>query len=410
VIIAALSGLLSSGVAPFPDVTVFGQPPAAVIALVGGRVYQSPTATGIDDVAIVIADGRIVDVGPRAQVQVPASARIVDCRNLVVVAGFQNSHVHFTEPHWAGAVAQPAAVLTAQLQRMLTGYGFTTVVDTGSFLPDTTALRDRIESGEVLGPRILTAGLPLYPPDGIPFYLKDGSIPDDLLRQLPQPAAAGDAVRQVAGNLEAGADLIKLFTGSWVERGRVLPMPEAVAVAAVEEAHRRGALVFAHASSPAGLEVALTAGVDVIAHALDDTRGLTSDHWRRMKQSETALVPTLTLFADARDAAVISREVAEYAALGGDILFGTDVGYHQKYDTRIEYAALVEAGLDWRQVLATLTTAPARRFGDGDRRGQLADGMVGDVVVLGSDPQRDVLAFADVRLTIRSGRIIYGSP
>jgi imidazolonepropionase-like amidohydrolase len=187
-------------------------------------------------------------------------------------------------------------------------------------------------------------------------------------------------------------------------------MPEPVAIAAVEEAHRRGALVFAHASSPAGLEVALTAGVDVIAHALDDTRGLTPDYWRRMKQSGTALVPTLTLFVDARDASDIFREVAEYAALGGDILFGTDVGYHQTYDTRIEYAALVDAGLDWRQVLATLTTAPARRFGDGDRRGQLADGMVGDVVVLGSDPQHDVQALADVRLTIRSGQIIYGSP
>ena len=129
---------------------------------------------------------------------------------------------------------------------MLTRYGFTTVVDTGSFLPDTTGLRRRIESGEVPGPQILTAGVPLYPPDGIPYYLKDGSIPADLLRQLPQAATASDAVREVTRNFDNGADIVKLFTGSWVERGRVLPMPDDVAIAAVREAHRRGALVFAH--------------------------------------------------------------------------------------------------------------------------------------------------------------------
>ena len=409
VIIAVLLSVLSSAPARFLDTTAFGQPQTPVIALVGGRVYQSPTAIGIDDATVLIEEGRIVKEGPRGQVQVPASSRIIDCRNLVLVAGFQNSHVHFTEPHWAGAATQPATVLTAQLQRMVTAFGFTTVVDTGSFLPDTTALRDRIESGEVSGPRILTAGLPLYPPDGIPFYLKDGSIPDDLLRQLPQPGGCGrcgasrsrepagrsgphQAVHRLMGNEVASCQ-----AGDGRGRGRPGGTPPWGAC-------------FAHASSQVGLEVTLTAGVDVVAHALDDTRGLTPEHWRRMKQSETALVPTLTLFADTQNAPAIFEEVADYAALGGDILFGTDVGYHQTYDTRIEYASLVRAGLDWRQILAALTTTPARRFGESSQRGQIAEGMVGDVVVLGADPQSDVQAFADVSLTIRSGRIIYGSP
>ena len=387
---------------------VSAQPRLPVVALVGGRVYQSPTATPIDDATVMIEGGRIVGVGPRAQVRVPSTARVIDCQNKVLVAGLQNSHVHFSEPHWAGAATQPAAVLTAQLQRMLTRYGFTTVVDTGSFLPDTTALRRRIQSGEVEGPRILTGGLPLYPPNGIPYYLKDGSIPRALLLQLPQPASARDAVREVARNLDGGADIVKLFTGSWVERGRVLPMPETVAIAAVQKAHGRGALVFAHTSSTSGLEVTLSAGVDVVAHALDDTRGLTPDHLRRMKQSRIALVPTLTLFADAQNASPIFQEVGDYAALGGDILFGTDVGYHQVYDTRLEYESLRKAGLNWRQILAALTTTAARRFDEGSQRGQLAEGMAGDVVVLGADPQKDIEAFANVHFTIRSGRVIYG--
>ena len=122
---------------------------------------------------------------------------------------------------------------------------------------------------------ILTAGLPLYPPKGVSYYLKDGSIPPDLLKLLPQPSTPQDAKSVVIQNVEGGADIIKLFTGSWVTNQRVLPMPVDIATAAVQEAHRRGRLVFAHTSSVAGLNVTLSAGVDVIAHALDDTVGLT---------------------------------------------------------------------------------------------------------------------------------------
>jgi len=119
----------------------------------------------------------------------------------------------------------------------------------------------------------------------------------------------------------------------------------------------------------------LAADADVIAHALDDTRGLTPDHLRRMRQSRT-------------------RSCADADAVCG-----------------LEYASLGKAGLDWRQILAALTTTAARRFGEGGQRGEIAEGMAGDVVVLGADPQDDIQAFARVHLTVRSGRIIYeGEP
>jgi imidazolonepropionase-like amidohydrolase len=331
----------------------------------------------------------------------------LDCRNLIVVAGFQNSHVHFSEPHWIGAATQPAAKLTSQLRTMLSAYGFTTVVDTGSLLTDTVAVRRRIEVGEVQGSRIITAGLPLYPPNGVPYYLRDGSVPPDLLKLLPQPSTAGEARAIVRQNISGGADIIKLFTGSWVTNGRVLPMPSDIAAAAVREAHQQGHLVFTHASSLSGLEVALDAGVDIIAHALDDTRGLTPAHFQRMKRQKVALIPTLTLFADSFNKDAIFHEVAEYKALGGDILFGTDVGYHQMYNPRLEYESLSKAGLSWREILGSLTTTPARRFKEGNRRGQIARGMQGDLVVLSSDPARGSTAFSDVRYTIRDGRVIY---
>jgi len=87
-------------------------------------------------------------------------------------------------------------------------------------------------------------------------------------------------------------------------------------------------------------------------------------------------------------------------------LFGTDVGYIDAYDTTEEYRQLGRA-LDWRQILTSLTVAPAKRFGYAEHKGRLAPGMDADLVVLDSDPASDVTAFAQVRLTIRAGRTIY---
>src|SRR5438876_1026841 len=247
-----------------------------IIALTGGRVIPSPDAIPIDNAAVIVEGGRIAAVGPAERVTIPRDAAVIDCRGLIVVAGFQNSHVHFNEDKWADASGQPASKLAAQLQAMLTRYGFTTVIDTASLLANTLAIRRRIGTGEVAGPRILTAGLGLYPPDAIPYYVKD-AVPPDLLRLLPQPSTAARATEIVRMNLDGGADIVKLFTGSWVSRQQVVPMPVAVASAAVSEAHRRGRLVFTHPSNVAGLEVALDARVDVLAHAIDDTQGLTPE-------------------------------------------------------------------------------------------------------------------------------------
>lgn len=376
-----------------------------IVALTGGRVISSPDALPIDDAIVIVQGGRISAIGPADRVAVPTDARVIDCKDLVIVAGFQNSHVHFAEEKWALASEQPASTLAAQLQAMLTGYGFTTVVDTASLLDNTIEIRRRIEAGEVAGPRILTAGLALYPPDGIPFYVRDAVAPN-LLTLLPQPSTAAQGAGTVRSNLNGGADIVKLFTGSWVSRQQVVPMPVPVASAAVAEAHRHGKVVFTHPSNVAGLEVALEARVDVLAHAIDDTQGLSSEHLKRMQAQNVALVPTLKLLAadGRRD---VLNQVRDYARAGGQLLFGTDVGYLPDYDPMAEYALMEAAGLTWRQILASLTTAPARRFNESGRRGELVPGMEGDIVALGSDPTQGARAFADVRYTFRGGRLIF---
>ena len=379
---------------------------AKSLTLVGGRVYTNPDGPPIDDAIVVVENRVIADVGPRATVAIPAATTTIDCTNLVVTAGFYNNHVHFTDPkRWDNAASIPAERLTADLREMLTRFGFTSVVDTASDFENTLALRRRIASGEVLGPRILTAGGALYPPDGVPYYVRQ-EVPPEVAARLYQPTTAAAARAIVGQQADRGSDLLKIFAGSWVSRGKVLPMPEDIARAAVTEAHARGQVAFAHPSNVAGLEVALRSGVDVLAHALDDTRGMTDDHYARLRKQNVAMVPTLALFRG-RWVWDILDEVRTHARGGGVILFGTDVGYLPNFDHAVEYELMASAGLGWREILTSLTVAPARRFNEERRKGRIQKGMEADLVILGADPALGARGFADVRYTIRAGTVIF---
>ncbi len=378
-----------------------------VVAFVGAKIYTSATDPPISNGTVVIRGEKIEAVGRMGTLAVPTDAKQIDCKGAVITAAFQNSHVHFTEQKWTDAATQPAEQLTSQLSDMIVRYGFTTVVDTGSFLANTVAIRNRIASGEVAGPRILTAGTPLYPPDGIPYYLSD--LPPEIRKIIPQPTTPAAAIGFVNDDLAGGADIIKLFTGSWIARGKVKPMPVDVAIAAAEEAHKHGKLVFTHPSNVAGLEVALAAHVDVLAHSIEDMRGWNNSYLTRMKAANMTLIPTLKLFGSDDDLPGILDEVGSYQRMGGQILFGTDVGFLPDYDPSNEYSLMSRAGLTSMQILASLTTAPADRFSESASRGRVAVGMPADLVVLSADPATDATNFAKVRHTVRGGRIVYSA-
>jgi imidazolonepropionase-like amidohydrolase len=378
-----------------------------VVAFVGAKIYTSPTDPPISNGTVVIRGEKIEAVGKTGTLTIPTGTKQIDCRGAVITAAFQNSHVHFTEQKWTDAATQPAEKLTTQLSDMFVRYGFTTVVDTGSFLLNTVAIRKRIASGEVAGPRILTAGTPLYPPDGIPYYLSD--LPPEIRKIIPQPTTPAAAVGFVNDDLAGGADIIKLFTGSWIARGKVKPMPVDVAIAAAEEAHKHGKLVFTHPSNVAGLEVALAAHVDVLAHSIEDMRGWNNSYLTQMKAANMTLIPTLKLFGSDDDLPGILDEVGSYQRMGGQILFGTDVGFLPDYEPSNEYSLMSRAGLTPMQILASLTTAPADRFNESTSRGRLTASMSADLVVLSADPATDVTNFTKVRYTVRGGRIVYSA-
>lgn len=379
------------------------------LAIQHARIYVSPSGPPIEDGTVLVRNGVIAAVG--AAVEIPAGAALVACNRCVVTAGFWNTHVHFSEPKWNRAEWKPAEKLNAQLADMFLSRGFTTVIDVGSNPADTFAIRRRIELGELKGPYIYTAGNAIYPPHGVPFYLRE-SMPGWLVALMPQPKTPAAAQRIVRSNLNWGADLTKLFTGSWVERGRVLPMPDAIARAAVETSHLNGRLVFAHPSNLAGTQVAIRSGVDVLAHAPDDTRGITSDLFATMIRKNMAMTPTLKMFATTVSTSPsyldpIYAEVRRFHDLGGTLLFGTDVGYMKDYSTDGEFEGLARSGLGWRDVLAMLTTNPAARMGQSDRKGTVTVGKLADLTILDADPASNLTNFARVRAVIRSGAVIW---
>jgi len=103
--------------------------------------------------------------------------------------------------------------------------------------------------------------------------------------------------------------------------------------------------------------------------------------------------------------------VKNYSDAGGQILFGTDVGYLTDYsDLTREYKLLGRAGLTFSQILAALTTEPTVRFGLSATTGRVANGQDADLVILDGDPAGDVMAFSRVRMTLRRGHIIYRAP
>jgi len=106
---------------------------------------------------------------------------------------------------------------------------------------------------------------------------------------------------------------------------------------------------------------------------------------------------------------VVLPQLRAFSAAGGQILFGTDVGYIEQFDTSEEFAWMSRAGLTFQQILASLTTNPAQRFGTAARRGRIAAGMDADLVVLSADPAQDAAAFSKVRYTIVSGKLVYSA-
>jgi imidazolonepropionase-like amidohydrolase len=396
------------------DSAVSGQPLKFAngdLALVGGTFYISPTEEPIRDGVVLIQRGKIAAVGSRALLQVPRAVPSLDCSGRTITAGFWNSHVHFFERKWANAATIPAPELSRQLQDMFTRFGFTSVFDLSSLWENTRRLRDRIESGEVAGPEIRSTGEGLVAPGAVP--------PEQVLNMmglmktpLPEIADAAQAAAVSKKLLDDGVDGIKLFASP----PRSASLPDGAIQAAVNEAHRLGKPAFFHPNSGADVLAAVRGGVDVIAHTTPHSGPWDETILAAMTERRVALTPTLTLWkyymrhdrlsAQEQIAGTAIGQLRAWLASGGTVLFGTDAGAVE-YDPGEEYTLMAEAGMSFRQILASLTTAPAGRFGESKQIGRIAASFQADLVVLKDDPSRNIRALATVQYALRAGKIVY---
>jgi imidazolonepropionase-like amidohydrolase len=343
--------------------------------------------------------------------QFPETAHVLDCFGLTITAGLWNSHVHFFERKWADVAAIPAPELGRQLQDMLTRYGFTSVFDTGSVWENTRRLRDRIDSGEVPGPTIRTTGEGLVPPGALPSDQVLGMMG---VMKLPAPEIADAAQAAAAAKklLDAGVDGIKIFASA----PRSAPLPESVFQGAANEAHRAGKPVFVHPNNATDILSAVRGGVDIVAHTTPHSGPWDETLLAAMKAHRVALTPTLTLWKYyARHDRLSAQEKVTDTEIGqlrawlaaeGTVLFGSDLGAVE-YDPTEEYALMSEAGMTFPQILASLTTNPAERFGDANKRGRIAAGLQADLAVFHQDPAVNLRALAHAKYTLRAGKIIY---
>jgi imidazolonepropionase-like amidohydrolase len=164
--------------------------------------------------------------------------------------------------------------------------------------------------------------------------------------------------------------------------------------------------------------LAVQSGVDILAHTSANGGPWPPSLVQRLTSAHMALIPTLTLWhVEIRNIppeefekgmnTVVLPQLRAFSQAGGQILFGTDVGYIQQFNTSEEFVWMSRAGMNFQQILASLTTNPAQRFGYATHSGIIAKGMDGDLVVLRGDPAEDLTSFSKVLYTIRRGKVIY---
>ncbi len=401
----ALLALLAFGLA---SAVFAADKPQSRLAITHVRIVADARAAVVERGTILIDGERIRSV--RAGTRVPRGYSIIDGTGLIAVPGYWNSHAHIVTPELLARTGAADGVITDYFARNYLTFGFTTVLDLASETSLASAIAKRIDSQRLAASRLLTAGSPFYPPGGTPIYARP--IYEALGLPNAEIVDAGQASARVDAQAEQGVRAIKIFSGAILGGAdSVLAMRPEDAQAIVKAAHARGLPVFAHPTNGAGLDVAVSSGVDVLAHAAP-----LAGEWSRAFAADLAargigLVPTLRLFELFPDPSTpLDRAVRQAQSLheaGGDLLFGTDSGFSPEFDPRGEWR-LMARFMDWREILASMTTTPARRFGESRRRGRLAPGMTADIVLLSADPAEDVANFSAVARVFRSGRQVYG--
>lgn len=384
----------------------FSQRPG--IAIQNISMYPSPEAERVDHVTILLKDGKIETTGPSHKIRVPSGYQMFDGTGKFAVAGLWNSHVHLMEEKWAQPKTKPGEI-EQSLKDMLTSHGFVYAFDLAELSFDhLNEIRDLIRSGSIHGPTIFAVGVPVT--SNSPFYI--------LPLKLPELHTAEEVRKHIQTQIDEGADGIKLWSAS-PAGGEVKYMDPLLVRVAGEITRSRKLPLFAHPTDNRGVKNAVKNGVTVLAHTSPtDLVNWPDSLVKFMSAHHVALIPTLKLcnwelqrekIFEPHHALLktAQAQLNSYFKAGGTVLFGTDVGYVTDYDPTDEYVLMEASGMRFADILASLTTNPARTFGYGSCRGKIEKGYDADLVILQDDPGKEISNLSKVVMAVHKGEIIF---
>jgi imidazolonepropionase-like amidohydrolase len=428
--------LLCTGLIVLPAVHAQTAPaapagPAATaqqILIKAGRLVDGRSAIAQPNVGILIEGERIRAVGPLAQIQAQApNARVIDLGQMTVLPGLIDAHTHLllqgdvTSQEYEDQLLKEStayrAILAARNARLSLEHGFTAIRDLeteGAMYADVD-VKHAIDRGEIPGPRVFASTRAMAPTGMYPITTDNWEL------ELPhgvQPVDGVDNARlAVRQQLQHGADWIKYYSDrryyftpdsvlhSWVN------FTDAEAKAIVDETHRMGHMVAAHAIGSDGIAAALRAGVNSIEHG----DGLTDSLIDVMVRTNVYWVPTVTVGAHvvARGGVWVALVNLERKAFGRalkkgvKIALGTDVGGFPwtEINQAKEFEYYVQYGMTPMQAIQSGTSVAAALLGQEQNFGAIAPGLYADIIAVAGDPTRDITELQRVKFVMKGGAV-----
>jgi len=395
------------------------------LILDGARVL-SPAGDGwLDGRAVMLVDGHIAAVAPRAELRAPPDAQVLDVAGLHLLPGLIDLHTHlllhpYDEASWDDQVLrEPLELRTIRAvaaARATLEAGFTTIRDLGTEGAGyaDVALRDAVAQGLVAGPRVVPVTRAIV---ATGCYGPSGFDPRWDVPQGAEEVTGADAMRRtVREQIRHGAEWIKVYADYGRAGAAATPTFTVDELrAAVDEATSAGLRVAAHASTDEGMRRALAAGVATIEHGT----AATPETLRLMAERGAVLCPTLAASeamaryegwkpGDPEPARLLqARELIRAArAAGVTLACGSDAGVFAHGDNARELELLVECGLSPAEALRAATATAAAVLGRDSDLGRVEPGAGADLVLVRGDPLADVGALRRPALVLQDGRVV----
>jgi imidazolonepropionase-like amidohydrolase len=406
------------------------QQPQVAAVIQAGRLLADPSTGRVDRERSILvgADGRVISV--EAGYVTRPGARTIDLRNMFVLPGLIDSHVHLTSELGPNQIVDPVvkseadyAFEGAKNARKTVEAGFTTVADLGANYGESViALRDAILAGIVPGPRIIAAGESISVHGGHGDVNGYNELVLHALHSISICSGADDCRRAVRMQVQRGADVIKLLATGGVLSNTAAGVDQQLTddelKAIVDTAHSMGRRATAHAHGAGGINAALRAGVDSIEHG----SYLDAEGMRLIRDKKAYLVPTLmagwwvsqlaeqggTLTpAQADKARAVGPALIDMArrarANNVRIAFGTDTGVSPHGMNAHEFVLLVEAGFTPIQAIQMATVGAADHLNLNSIAGKIGPGFSADIIGVDGDPLQDVKQLESVDFVMARG-------